>query len=159
MKYISILILFFLVTPNYMFGQEKNKNISFILVIDDEIVSTSVEITFYLNSENSTEKVSATYYPGTLSMSKSDYEKIISTETKSIYLKYFGTIYTNGKQNYYDFEIEYNKIWLADTYNILRFYNLDKKKYKKLYEPLSKQKNYTFELSSPNNTFLRIRKR
>lgn len=159
MKFISILILFIFITPNYILGQENNKNISFILVIDDEIISTSVGITFYINSENSEERISATYYPGTLSMSKSDYEKITSTETKTIYLRYFGTIYTNGKENYNDFEIEYNKNWLNDTYNILRFYNLDKAKYKKRYEPLSNKKNYTFEVSSPNTTFLRVKNR
>lgn len=158
MKYIYILFFFLFMIPNDIFGQEENKNISFILVIDDEIISTSVGITFYINSENSNEKISATYYPGTLLMKKSDYEKLISTETKTIYLRYFGTIYTNGKENYNDFEIEYNKNWLQDTYNILRFYNLDKTKYKKRYEPLSKEKNYTFELSSPNTTLLRVKR-
>ena len=99
------------------------------------------------------------YYPGTLTFNYSDYEKLISISTKSISLRYYDTVYLDNKTNFYDFEIEYQKSWLQDTYNILRFYDLSCKKNKKRFEPLSTTKNYTFELTSPNSTFLRVRKR
>jgi hypothetical protein len=57
-----------------------------------------------------------------------------------------------------NFVIEYNKIWLQDLYNILRLYNLEEGKYKNKIEPLSKSKNYTFEVESSRGQMLRVRK-
>lgn len=149
---------FLLLSTKNLVAQE-TKNLSFILVIDDQIISTQSNLTFIVSSDISTENISAQYYPGTLALSKLDYEKLISPSTKAIYLKYRNTVYTDGKSNYYDFEIEYQKGWLQDLYNILRIYDLNCKKNKKKFEPLSPTKNYTFELTSPNSTFLRVRKK
>ncbi|HEU4788960.1 MAG TPA: hypothetical protein VFS71_04685 [Flavobacterium sp.] len=153
-----ILCICLLCFTNITMAQEKNKTISFILVVDGEVLNANVSITFLIGSENSDDKIFATYYPGTLSMSQADYEKLISDHTKSFYLKYYQNNYVNGKLNYCDFVIEYNKIWLQDTYNILRLYNLEKGKYKNKIEPLSKTKNYTFEVESSNGQMLRVRK-
>jgi len=140
-------------------AQEKNKRLSFVLVIDGEVLNANTNITFLINSENSEDKILATYFPGTLTISQSDYEKLISDSTKKIYLKYSSNIFINGKSNYCDFEIEYNKIWLQDSFNILRLYNLGKGKYKNKFEPLSTTKNYTFEVESSRGQMLRIKKR
>jgi hypothetical protein len=153
-----IIICFLLLSSKNLVAQEI-KNLSFILVVDDEIISTQSKLTFIITTDTSTEILSALYYPGTLSLSTSDYEKIVSPATKTIYLKYNSTVYLDGKSSYYDFEIEYQKAWLQDLYNILRIYDLNSKKYRKKFEPLSSTKNYTFELSSPNSTFLRVRKK
>jgi hypothetical protein len=153
-----IIICFLLLGSKNLLAQEM-KNLSFVLVVNDEIISKQSKLTFVITTDNSTENLSAIYYPGTLRLSNSDYEKLISSTTKTIYLKYNDTVYLDGKANYYDFEIEYQKPWLQDTYNILRIYDLSCKKNKKRFEPLSPTKNYTFELTSPNTTFLRVRKK
>ncbi|MFH6988659.1 hypothetical protein ACHRVW_13030 [Flavobacterium collinsii] len=157
MKKIFIMCFLLLSTKNLV--AQETKNLSFILVVDDQIVSTQSNLTFIVTSDISTENISAQYYPGTLVLKKLDYEKIISPFTKTIYLKYRNTVYIDGKSNYYDFEIEYQKSLLQDLYNILKIYNLNCKKYKKKFEPLSPTKNYTFEITSPNSTFLRVRKK
>ncbi|RUT70279.1 hypothetical protein D0817_10695 [Flavobacterium cupreum] len=153
-----IVICFLLLSSKNLVAQEI-KNLSFILVVDDEIISTKSKLTFIISTDTSTENLPAQYYPGTLSLSKLDYEKLISPATKTIYLKYHDTVYVDGKATYYDFEIEYQKAWLQDLYNILRIYDLNSKKNKKKFDPLSSTKNYTFELTSSNTTFLRIRKK
>ncbi len=153
-----ILICFLLLGSKNLFAQEM-KNLSFILVVNDEIVNKKSKLTFIIITETSTETLSALYYPGTLALDNFDYEKLISPTTKTIYLKYHDTVYVNGKANYYDYEIEYQKVWLQDLYNILRIYDLNCKKYRRKFEPLSQTKNYTFELMSTNSTFLRVRKK
>lgn len=153
-----IIICFLLLSSKNLVAQEI-QNLSFILVVDDEIINTKSKLTFIITTDTSTENLSALYYPGTLSLSKLDYEKLISPLTKTIYLKYYDTVYVDGKATYYDFEIEYQKAWLQDLYNILRIYDMNSKKNKKKFDPLSSTKNYTFELTSSNTTFLRIRKK
>lgn len=153
-----IIICFLLLSSKNLVAQEI-KNLSFVLVVDDQIISTQSKITFIITTDISKENISALYYPGTLVIGKLDYEKLISSSTKTIFLKYYDTIYIDGKAKYYDFEIEYQKAWLQDLYNVLRLYDLNCKKNKKKFEPLSPDKNYTFELTSPNSTFLRVRKK
>lgn len=148
MKNLFLFLFFSLLGFNNILAQEKNKTISFVLVVDGEVLNANTNITFLINSENSGDKILATYYPGKLSLSQADYEKLISDDTKSMYLRYNQSNYTNGKINSCDFLIEYNKIWIQDIYNILRLYNLEKGKYKNKIEPLSKTKNYTFEVES-----------
>ncbi|MCD0465969.1 hypothetical protein [Flavobacterium sp. ENC] len=157
MKKIIIICFLLLITKNLV--AQEIKNLSFVLVVNDEIVSIRSKLTFIVTTDISTENLTAIYYPGTLSLNKLDYEKLISPSTKTIYLKYHDTVYIDGKANYYDFEIEYQKGWLQDLYNILRIYDLNCKKNRKKFEALSPTKNYTFELTSPNSTFLRVRKK
>jgi len=156
MKYIKVLM--FLITIN-IYSQEI-KNIDFIIVIDEEITTNSLGIKFLITSKGGSREVEAVtgYYPGNISLKKSDYDDLISDETQKVILKFNYQTYIDGKSYYYRYEIEYNKLWLQDTYNILKIYNLDKRKYRKKLEPLSKDRNYTFELLSPSYTFIRARK-
>lgn len=158
MKKIVVICLLFL-SSNILIAQEELKSLNFVLVVNDEIVSKISKLTFIITTDVSTENITAKYCPGELSFNSSDYKKIISNETKSIYLKYSDIVYIDGKASNYNFEFEYQKKWLQDLYNILRIYDLTTKKNKNKFEPLSKNKNYTFELTSPNETFLRVRKK
>jgi hypothetical protein len=94
MKNLFLLFCYSLFSFHTIVAQEKNKTITFVLVIDDEVC----KYYFLVNSENSHDKILATYYPGTLSLNKEDYEKLISDNTKSIYLKYYQNNYINGKK-------------------------------------------------------------
>lgn len=153
-----IFTYFLLLSLNNILAQEI-KSLSFVLVVDDEIITKQSRLSFTVITDTSTDTVYAKYFPGTLSMSILDYEKLVSPNVKSVLLKYSDSVYIDGKENKYDFQIEYQKKWLQDLYNILKFYNLNCKKNKKKFKPLSENKNYTFELISPNLTLLRIRKR
>ena len=158
MKYIAILMLF--LTTN-IYSQEV-KNINFIIVIDEEIVNNSLGIKFTITSKDGSSREIETitgYYPGNISLKKSDYDDLISDETQSVILKLHYDPYINGNPYDYTYEIEAGKNWFKRMFVILKIYNLDKKKYRKRFDPLSKDKNYTFELNTSEGQMLRIKKR
>lgn len=158
MKYIAILMLF--ITTN-IYSQEV-KNINFIIVIDEEIVTSSLGIKLLVTSKDGNNreiKAITGYYPGNISLKKSDYDDLISDETQSVILKFNYPTYINDKFYYYPYEIEAGKNWFNNEFSIIKIYNLDKKKYRKRFDPLSKDKNYTFELTTSKGQMLRIKKR
>lgn len=160
MKSISKILIIVVLTFffNKIYAQEDTKSLDFIIVVDGEIFDHYTKFNIVRYHKGQIDKLLVNYWPGNLSIKKSDYENLISKETDSILLYIEDNRYINGKQNENSYEIEIKKPWLQDYYNILRIYNLNNKKNKGL-EPLSKDKNYTFELSSPSHTFLRIRKK
>lgn len=158
MKYITILMLF--ITTN-IYSQEV-KNINFIIVIDEEIVTSSLSVKLLITSKDGVSKEIKTttgYYPGNISLKKSDYDDLISDGTQNVILKFNYDPYINGKPYYYTYEIEAGKNWFEHMFFILKIYNLDKKKYRKRFDPLSKDKNYTFELNTSQGQMLRIKKK
>lgn len=155
----NIVILALLITTS-IFSQE-TKNIDFIVVVDEEIVTNSLGIKFSITSKdgNSREIETVTgYYPGNLSMRKSDYDDLISDKIQGIILRLHYNPYINGKSFNYTYEIEVGKSWFEQSFVILKIYNLDKKRYKRRFDPLSKNKNYTFELTTSEGQMLRIKK-
>jgi hypothetical protein len=158
MKYIMILMLFM---ATNIYSQEV-KNINFIIVIDEEITTNSLGINFLITSKDgSSREIEAItgYYPGNISLTKSDYDDLMSDETQSVILKFNYQTYINDKSNYYTYEIEAGKNWFNRMFVILKIYNLDKKKYRKRFDPLSKDKNYTFELTTSEGQMLRIKRK
>jgi len=158
MKYLFGIFYFFLFFSAHA---QEIKHLDFIIVIDEQIVRESLGIKFVIKDETDYQEIETTegYRPGNISLKQIDYDKLTSNQTKTLYIKFNYQTYVGNESYYYNYEIEYNKIWLQDGYNILRIYNLDKRKYKKKFDPISVGKNYTFEVESPSHTFLRIRKK
>ena len=137
------------------YGQKEKKNIDFVLMVNEEIYAQYNVFKFITIKGDKRETMPATYWPGNLSVSEDDYEKI--QDSDSVFLDIIDTRYK--RKSYSDqYIIKYRTQWLADTYNIVYIYNLNKKKYARLYAP-SPQGNYVFELDSPGYTFRIIRKR
>lgn len=137
-------------------GQQYNKELDFVIVIDENVWITTTYFKVIMNKTSGLDTVTASYYPGSLSIMQSDYDKLLSQEVKSVNLEliYYG--HATKKQNIYKYEIEIKKPWLQDYFNVLRIYNLDNKKYKK-FSPIAEGKNYTYELDSPSHSFRRVR--
>lgn len=141
-------------------GQDLNKNLDFIIMIDDRIV---IESPYLLHIKavlgESEESYNVGYYPGNLSMKISDYDKFMTDDVKAIFLifEYYDPSGKEGEKRSY--EIELKKSWLQDYFNILHIYNLDKKKYEKIFFPPKSGRKYVYELDSPSNTFHLIRKK
>ncbi len=151
--YVQIwLILIFLVKVNAQ--DVATKNLDFIIVIDDNIAIGSISsLNIELDSEKSKKQVTVSYYPGNLSLSSLDYNTLLSDSIKTIFLNFNYYEYSNQNQEIYNYEIELKKEWLKDYFNILRIYNLKKKKYKGKYRPISVGKNYNYEITSPSHSF------
>lgn len=152
----SICIVLFLISYYRVSGQQYNKELDFVIVIDENVWITSTYFQIVMNKTSGSDTIKASYHPGSLSIMQSDYDKLLSEEAKSIYLKF--VYYDHGvkKQKTYNYEIELKKPWLQDYFNVLRIYNLDNKKYKKL-SAIAEGKNYTYELESPSHSFRRVR--
>lgn len=150
-----ILVLGFLTNA---YGQKENKNIDFVLLINEDVYNQYAKFKFIKYHNGKEEDILVTYWPGNLSIPIADYEKLLNENADSIFLSINDDRYIDGKENHDQYIIEYKIQWLIDTYNILRIYNLNKKKYARLFYYTLKGKNYVYELDSPSNTFHLIRR-
>ena len=143
---------------NFLFGYSQviDKKINLIIVIDNEIAVGSIFVTnLYITDEvNNKLKIPVNYYPGSLTLPYSDYEKLVNNARKVI-LRFDYYDYSGKQQQVYNYEFELNKEWLKEPFLIFNVFNIDKKQFRK-YPPLSKTQNYTFSITSPNYTFIRI---
>lgn len=144
---------------NY-FNQEKNVDTNFIIIVDDEIsIGTIVRTSFKIQMiDGSEEKKDFFYEPGLLRLSETDFNTINSDSIESI--KILFAVYRQGAIEPDEYELDFDKRWFSERYAILKLYNLDIRKYKNIFYPLS-DVNYTYEVYTPNpmSTVIRIRKR
>lgn len=147
--------LFFICFSTFnAFSQSIAKQLDFIIVIDEKIATNSIysfeiKATTYLGNRD----IESNYFPGNISMSQDDFNFLLSDSVNKFYFLFTYYEYINKKQIAYTYEIEIKKPWLKDNFNIIYIYNLNKEKYKKKYNPISKGKNYNYELDSPSNTY------
>ena len=146
MKIIIILTAIFF-QVNIAVAQEK-KEFDFVITIDDDFHPLYRLSLYTLGKNGSKENYEISYHPGCLSITNEDYEKIISTNNE-IHLKFDHCVFSDGKSHTYNYDIPISKSWFKEcTFVILKMYNLDEKKYRKKYPPLSEDKNYNFVFES-----------
>lgn len=135
-------------------GQDARKSLDFIIIVDENIaVGSIVSLKFEAVSATNKTIIAGSYYPGSLSLMENDFNRIMSDSIKTIRLKFTYYEYIGLNQITYNYDIELKKEWLNDYFNILRVYNLNKKKYKARYVPREAGKNYVYEIQSPSHTF------
>jgi hypothetical protein len=138
-------------------GQEEENGFNFIIVVDDNVWLSYTNLKVEIRGADGSviDKVSGVYYPGNLFFEKEDYEKLMNAETDSMTL-IFNYKESQGKKEY-DYELPFFKSWLDHYFMVMKVYNLDKRKYKGVFEPLDKDRNYTYELNYPGGSMLRVR--
>ena len=159
-KYVFCVLYLFLF--KFSMAQEDRKKFDFIISVDEEIVKKiSKSLIIVKQGESVLKKINVSYYPGNLSIAIEDYDMIFSDQGTSLFIQFDYYQYSfNGEQEIYNYEIEIGRNLLQpQSFVILKIYNLDKKKYRKRFDPLSKDKNYTFELDGSEGQMLRIKKR
>ncbi len=154
-----VFVVLFLFVYQVSIAQEKIKSFDIIIFVDEEIVtSLSKPVIIAKEGKSVLKRIDISYHVGNLSLSAEDYYMIFSNQEKTLFILFDYYQYSSkGKQQVYNYEIEIGKNWLKQTFVVLKIYNLDKKKYKKRFAPLSKDKNYTFELSTSEGQMLRIK--
>ena len=142
-------------------AQENRKNFDFIVCVDEEIAtSLSRPVIIAKQGTNVLKRIDVSYHPGNLSLGSEDYNTIFSEQEITLFLQFDYYQYSSkGQQTVYNYEIELGKNWFEQTFVILKIYNLDKRKYRKKLDPLSKDKNYNFDLETSQGQMIRIRKR
>lgn len=151
----------FLFVYQISMAQENIKKFDFIVCVDEEIATTLTRpVIIAKKGVNVLKRIEISYYAGNLSLSSEDYNMVFSEQEITLYLQFDYYQYSSkGQQKIYNYEIEIGKNWFEKTFVILKIYNLDKKNYKKRSAPLSKDKNYTFDLETSDGQMIRIRKR
>lgn len=160
-KKYSLSVWFALILFGQTYGQDVMKRLDFIIVIDDNIAVGSIaSLQIAMMSGGGTKEfISASYYPGNLSLTENDYGKLMSDSVKAIYLKFTHYEYVGQKQTTYNYDIELKREWLGDYFNILRVYDLNKKVYKRKYSPNGADKNCAYEIESPSHSFRLIERK
>lgn len=158
-KKVFFFLLLIVLCTSEVYAQGQKKALDFIIVIDENIAIGSISrLNIKAINANKENILEANYYPGNLSLELSDYNKLLSEDVKTIYLDFNYNEYIDGEQHVYHYQIELKKDWLRDYFNILRVYNLNKKKYGRIF--FNKEgKEYVYELDSPSHTFHLIRRK
>jgi hypothetical protein len=158
MKKLFILNIILLSLINNAFSQSE-KNIDLIITINDQLIIGDIMHMQIAPSDGVKFKnnTDAKYHPGRLTLSDSVYNSI--PDSGRVYLMF--DYYDNSKSNVTvsNYKIELQKRWLESSYLVLEIFDLNSKKYKGVFYPLSKDQNYTFAIVSPNYHFERIARR
>ncbi|PUZ19487.1 hypothetical protein GA0116948_1288 [Chitinophaga costaii] len=139
-------------------GQDKGKHIDLILVIDEQISQSISGVKIIVRNGDSTKTLEPLYYPGNLTFNEGELDLLTDKSTTSIFLEFRTAVY-KPKDEYRFYKIEMKKQWLADYYNIIKIYNLNNKKYQNQFDAPKNGDKYVYELASPSNSFLIIRKK
>lgn len=142
-----IIFFYFIFSSLIVVHAQERKNFNFIITVNKEFVSTCTPTCIYLLKDNGEKtNVDISYYPGNLSIEEEGYEKILSFEGK-IGLIYSSYEKVNGKECYNTYDIPLETQIFKCGYVILEIYNLDDKRFKKLYYSFE-GKNYIFDLQA-----------
>ena len=135
------------------------KDFNFIICVDENIIESIARPSIVIQKGDEVIKnVEVSYIPGKLSMNTDDYVLLSTVGDASLFLSFYYYEYSStGKQKMYNYKIEIGKNFFTLSYVIFYIYNLDKKKYKEKLKPLSKDQNYTFDLSTSNGQMIRVR--
>lgn len=138
----------------------QKKDINFIISIDGDIVTSNLsgfKLVAVLR-DGVEQTVKSDYYPGNLSVSEVDYNMLLDTNTRTVFIVFDYVERCRNFDKTYNYKIDLKKGWLTNYYYILRIYNTSKRQYRKVYSPLEGQ-TYTYEYDYPGGSVNRITKR
>lgn len=146
-KYIFLLFLFFSSIPS-TFSQEK-KEMDFVIIVDDDLgIMSAPSIIYMKNVKGEKTNIDFDYHPGCLSINMDDYNKLKKFDGK-IELHFGWYKHKEGETRHYFYDIPFDKLLFERRYVIIKIYNTDDKRYKKMYYPLE-GKNYNYYLETSN---------
>lgn len=157
MKKIFYILFACVLTTNAIYSQDKS-NFDFVIVIDEAVVNSINNPKLLIRKENELlSSLDIQYHPGNLSLKTADYN-LVANSDNDLYLKFDYYDYSSGSQKVYNYDIKIGKNWFEKSYIIFRLYNTDKKKYKKMFDPIEGTK-YTYEIDYAGGSMLRVRKK
>ena len=157
-KIIFICLGLFFITKS--FGQGDNQyKLNLIIMVDDRVPFTGdISMHFIIENENQKiDTVNAYYVPGDVLFEELDLNKLNAQEVKSIKLEIRYTGFCNKKIKSYHYEMGFYKSWLQYNFTILKIYNFDKKKNRKMFFN-SKGEEYAYEVDTPNGSMMKVRR-
>lgn len=138
--------------------QEKVE-LDFVIIANDELVDGSLTNLHYLikYKDGRQQRVEINYHPGSLSFDESYKKTIFSAEQDTAFLVFDHNMFCGNKHYMVNYEIPFNGSLFETPYVVLRVYYLGRGKYKNAFEPLSKIKDYTYELDYSGGSMKRAK--
>lgn len=131
-----LLTMIWTTSINYSFSQ--NEDVNVLLVIDNQIVTNFINFSFVGDNTN----YDFNYVIGEKLKLPS---KLMQSEKISLKFKYTG--WNNDYPKVYNYDFDFKKGWLNNTFFlIIRIYNLDKKRFKKAFCKVKKE--YAIEVEN-----------
>ncbi len=153
-----ILIVLFLLSHTNGYCQEDTIERNLIITVNGELEEGVISnIRFSSKHEGQRKEIQVLYIPGSLRMKLNDYDKIFLDDGDSVVIAFDHSQYCDNKQLLSNYEIPFDKSWLKYSFLILRVYDLSRGRFKNVFQPLSANKNYTFELTYPSGNLMRPR--
>ncbi len=139
------------------------EEIDLIISIDEKVPTNFLEIETIRIVKKTGDYTSLddfSFHQGGLILKSKDLNLMNSENVKYIYILLKYREYCGQDHKDYNYEIEFKPYLLEHEYLILKIFNTSKKRYDKIYYPISKEKKYTydFDYSGPLNESL-IQKR
>jgi|GEM_PF-5866572 len=145
--------IFLLIFPLLAYSQGASEA-NLIFVIDEQLAVGSIANIKISDTEGN--MFDALYYPGRLIFEKWNYnDRYSGTDSLTLSFDYYEDN-KRGRQ-VYNYSLPFDKRWLKQDYLILKIYNLNKKVYKRKFDPLDYKRNYTFEIIYPGGQMLRLK--
>jgi hypothetical protein len=140
MRYLKTKFFILFLFLCFSLGQAQTYEVKLILIIDNKLVTEGLEMNFYSN-----DTIVGTHLYEIGKELKID-KSLINENSTSVAFNYNGFDSISNFKNYkYDFEFRLG--WLHNTnYLIIRIYNLDKKKFKKVF--CKETKDYAIEIQN-----------
>lgn len=137
----------------------QNKSINLIVIVNDKLEIGAINNTRLkiVNMDGAIEVFKVTYYPGDLII-----PEIVLDKLKNKYVKYFYILmdhyeYCGEETIIHNYDLQMYPAWLEQPFLVFRFYNMDKERIRKRFDPLE-GKDYTYEVDLASNSILRARK-
>lgn len=152
MKKLAVVLVLILGSLELTYSQATH-DVNFILLINDELPIGTIANSRIIIKES---EIEVLYHPGSLAFGEENFRKVMAAGDSMI-LAFDYYEYKGGKQSIFNYRLPFYKNWLDQRYLVMKVYQLDKKKYKGVFQPLDKDRNYTFELAYPGGQMLRSR--
>lgn len=148
-------LLLFLMSDCLSQTDSDRHSTNLIIVINEEVVIGSIT---RVRLVREFEELELGYYPGNLFMDMNDYGSIDKNDSTTMFLVFEHYFDEEKSQETKKYEIPVTPAMLDYGFMVLKIYDLGKRKYRKLFEPLP-NKNYTFEINSSEFQMNRVRKK
>jgi hypothetical protein len=135
-------------------AQECGLNI--IISIDNKIISTVTQMKLMVDTGSEKMEVYCNYTPGRAECDTLNLRNLQSKDLKSVMLSFSYSEYYRKSEKVRFYNIDLSPQFFKNSFYILYLYNLDKNKYKKLFQN-SDQSSYVYEFDSSNGSMRRIR--
>jgi len=153
--FISIILI---ISSFYVSFSQEEKEFDIVIVIDDVVANNVENLKMKLTDiRGDYFTVSPKYHPGSFIVKQSQYEKMMSEDIKSIEITFSYNSEHKGKSKGHYYTINYGKKWLKEPFSVLSIYNLDKKKYKRLYEPINSDVKYSVSIDFGHYSILNLK--